>query len=94
MMAAWSAPRSEPANSQDLRPKAAQRALCRIIGQADSPVIDEAGEPVPAAQHVVDGLGDRGRVRQPGTLLAQPGFERRQQRPTGGPAAALRRFDH
>lgn len=42
--------------------KAAQRALRRIVCQTDPPVIDEASEPVPAAQHVVDGLGDRGRV--------------------------------
>ena len=30
--------------------KAAQCALRRIVGQADSPVRDEAGEPIPAAQ--------------------------------------------
>ena len=60
--------------------KAAQRALRRIVCQADPSVIDEASEPIPAAQHVIDRLGDRGRVRQPGALLAQPCFQCRQKR--------------
>src|SRR5262245_4271885 len=66
MIAARSAPRSEPANSHDLRPhgKAALRPVRRIVRQADPAVIDEAGEPIPAAQHIVDRLGDRGCVRR------------------------------
>src|SRR5579859_1241039 len=38
--------------------KAAQRTLRRIVCQADSSIFDEARESIPAAQHVVDWLGD------------------------------------
>ena len=57
MIAARSRPRSEPANSNDFRPRAMPRSA-GIIGQADSPVIEESGEGLDPLQHVVHGLGD------------------------------------
>lgn len=63
MTAARSAPRSDPANSQDLRPKAAQGSFGCVVGHANPAIVDEAGEPVPTLEHIVDRLGDRGRAR-------------------------------
>jgi hypothetical protein len=40
--------------------QAAQRALGGVVSEADSPVVDEAGEGRPAREHVVDRLGDGG----------------------------------
>lgn len=60
--------------------KAAQRALCRIVREADPAVIKEAREGVPALEHVVDRLGDRCRARQPGALLAKPLLKRGHER--------------
>src|SRR5262245_22336383 len=84
MMAARSAPRSEPANSHEFvsESEAAQRAFRCIVRETDAPVVDEAGEPLPTAQHVVDRSSHRGCARQPRALLAQPGFERRHERGT------------
>lgn len=61
MMAARSAPRSEPGEQPGLAAenKAAQRALRRIVCQAHPPFLDEPIEPILAAQHVIDWLGDR-----------------------------------
>ena len=55
--------------------KAAQRPFGGIVRQADAAVVEEAGEAVPALQHVVDRLGDRELARQLGPLAAHPGFE-------------------
>jgi hypothetical protein len=51
MTAARSAPRSEPANSQHLRPRANLRSArsAAIVGQADTPVVDKARKIVPAS---------------------------------------------
>src|SRR6516225_2085972 len=49
-----------------------QGALGRIVREADPAIVDEADKPIPAPEHVVDRLGDRGRARQAGALLTQP----------------------
>ena len=51
MAAARSAPRSEPAKSHDFaaQGQAAQRALGRVVRQADPAVVEEAGEAGPSA---------------------------------------------
>ena len=59
MTATRSAPRSEPAKIA-AQGKTAQCALGRIVRETDAAIVDEASKPVPAAQHVVDRLGDRG----------------------------------
>src|SRR5215470_4417305 len=40
--------------------------------RTDPAIVDEADKPIPALEHVVDRLGDRGRARQAGALLTQP----------------------
>jgi len=40
--------------------KAAQGSFSCVVGQADPAVVDEAGEPIPTLEHIVDRLGDRG----------------------------------
>ena len=45
-----------------------ERALSRIVRQADTPVVEEAGETIPALQHKVHGPGHGGMARQPGAL--------------------------
>jgi hypothetical protein len=42
--------------------------------------VEEADKPIPAAQHIVDRSGDRGRARQARALLTQPGFQRHHKR--------------
>lgn len=50
--------------------KAAQRAFSRIVGQTDPTILDEASEPIPAAQHIIDRFRDRGCARQARALFA------------------------
>jgi hypothetical protein len=71
MAAARSAPRSEPANSHD---KSSKSTLGRIVREADPAIFDKAGKSVPAPEHIIDRLDDRGRARHAGTLLTQPRF--------------------
>jgi hypothetical protein len=40
--------------------EAAQGALGGIVGEADPAVINEAGKPILAAQHIINRLGDSG----------------------------------
>ena len=58
---------------------AAQGAFGRIVGEEDTPVVEEARESAPPVQVVVDGLGDfalRGAI----ALFVQPGFLRKNER--------------
>ena len=79
MNAARSAPRSEPANSQDLRPSAKppERPFGGIVGQADPAVLEERGKAAPPLQHVVDRLDHRRGARHVGA-----------RRTSGKPASA------
>src|SRR6202043_1606909 len=52
---------------------APQGALSTIVGQADSAIVEEAGEVVPAPEHVVDRLEDLGGAREGFALTQQPG---------------------
>src|SRR5690242_12333554 len=56
--------------------KAAQSAFGRVVGQVDASIVGEAGEPLPALEHIVDRPGDGGCARQPRALLAKPRFQR------------------
>src|SRR5207302_4108628 len=47
--------------------------LGTIVGQADPAIVEEAGEVVPAPEHVVDRLQDLGRAREGFALTQQPG---------------------
>jgi hypothetical protein len=68
--AARSPPRSEPANSHDLR-----RPLGGVVGEADPSVFEEAREGGPALEHVIHRLGDVTVARELGALLPHPGLE-------------------
>ena len=72
-----SPPRSEPANNHDfpLRAKGPAHALSATVGEADAPVVEEAGEAVLTPEHVVHRLCHRGVARQPGALGAHPRLE-------------------
>ncbi len=65
-----------------LAPKghAAQRPFGGIVRETDPAVGEEAGERVPAAQHVVDGFGNVMVARDPGELRAEPFLEFGHQR--------------
>jgi hypothetical protein len=52
---------------------ASQCALGTIVGQADPAIVEEAGEVVPAPEHVVDRLQDLGGAREGFALTQQPG---------------------
>jgi hypothetical protein len=55
--AARSAPRSEPANNHDFRPRAKPRsALGGIVTEADPTILKEACKAVPALEQVIDSL--------------------------------------
>lgn len=77
MTAARSAPRSQPAKSQDLRPRANPRSTrLAALFVRQMRLVDEAGKPVPAAQHGVDRLGEdefenAARAAMPPTLPAE-----------------------
>ena len=63
-----------PANGQP-----SDTALGGIVGEADAPVINEAGERIPACEHVIHGFGDvvaRGKL---GALLRHPILETGEQ---------------
>src|ERR1700733_11368904 len=59
--------------------EASQGALCRVVREADPPIVKEASEGRPAREHVVDRLGDLGMAREFGALGAHPVFERGDQ---------------
>lgn len=59
---------------------AAQRTFGGIVGEADSAVVEEADEGVPAAQHVVYGFGQIVVARELGELSGQPGVQLGYQR--------------
>ena len=65
---------------------AAKRPLRGIVREADLTVVEEAGEALPAFQHVVHRLGHGGVPREPGTLGAHPVFELRDERRAPLPA--------
>jgi hypothetical protein len=65
------APESDPAQS----------ALGSVVRQADTAVVENAGEGGPALEHVIHRLGDVGVTRQPGAFGAHPPFERADERP-------------
>lgn len=52
----------------------AQRPFRGVVGNADAAIFEETGERVPAAQHVVDGLGEIVIARQLGELDYQPAW--------------------
>ncbi len=60
--------------------QSAQSALGGIVGHADPAVVEEAGEGIPALEHVIHGAGDIGVARQLAALLAHPRFEVGDQR--------------
>src|SRR2546428_2943355 len=51
----------EPGFSAKCKPS--KGALGRIVREAYPGIVDEADKPIPAPEHVVDRLGDRGRAR-------------------------------
>jgi len=53
MIAARSPPRSEPANSQDLRPTAIPRSTRSAVTQADAPIFEKARKDFDALEHVI-----------------------------------------
>jgi len=57
-----------------------ERPLGRVIGQADAAVVEEAGEQLPAPEHIVHGLGHRGMARQLPALGLHPVLEFGQHR--------------
>jgi hypothetical protein len=97
---ARSPPRSEPANSQALRPIAiaAECPLGGIVRQADAAVIEKAGEGRPALEHTVDRLSRGGVTRQPGAVVLHPALQVAHQGldalvPDGAPALGRRTID-
>src|SRR3954468_23835394 len=78
MAAARSPPRSEPANSQDLRP--IQRSLGRVVVEGQPSIIEAADESGPARPHVAEGGGELGFARQFGPGLIGPGGQPRRNR--------------
>ncbi len=63
-----------PANGQP-----SDTALGGIVGEADAPVINEAGERIPTGEHVVHGLGDVVAPGELGALLRHPILEPGEQ---------------
>ena len=62
---------------------ASQCALSTIVGQADPAIVEEAGEVVPAPEHVIHRLQDLGGAREGFALTQQPGvhvLEKRRRR--------------
>ena len=58
-----------------------QCALSTIVGQADPAIVEEAGEVVPAPEHVIHGLQDRGGAREGLALAEQPDVHVLEKRP-------------
>ena len=52
-----------------------QLAFGRVVRHAKSPIIEEAGEGVPAVEAVVDRFGRVAVFGEPGTLFAQPSLQ-------------------
>lgn len=77
-LAATVGPAEQPCFSPES--DAAQRSLGRIVGQADSAVIEEAGERLPAREHVLERLGHGIMARESGPLLAHPALQFGDQR--------------
>lgn len=81
---------------------ASQCALSTIVGQADPAIVEEAGEVVPAPEHVIRGLEDLGGAREGFALAEQPSLHVGEQRlalllahgmPLGGSLAVDRTLD-
>src|SRR4029077_10082434 len=68
--AAWGAGEGPVAPSQCDAP---QRSFGRVVAEADPANVEEAGEVVPAPEHVVHGLQALGRAREGFALTQQPG---------------------
>jgi hypothetical protein len=63
----------------------AQLALGGVVRHAQSPIIEEASERIPALEAVVDGLAGLAVLGDSGTLLAQSGLQLNDE----GPAAFM-----
>jgi hypothetical protein len=59
---------------------APERPLCRVVRQADPPVVEESGERVPALQHVVHRFRDIGMPGEFGAFAAHPLLESGDER--------------
>ena len=77
MKAALSPPRSEPQNSQALRPRATPRSArsAALFVRTDPAVLEEPGESVPALEHVVHRLGHAGVAGEAFALAPHPALE-------------------
>ena len=60
---------------------ASQCALSTIVGQADPAIVEDAGEVVPAPEHVIHGLQDLGGAREGFALTQQSGVHVVEKRP-------------
>src|SRR6516164_11585633 len=81
MTAARSPPRSEPANSHDLRPSAMPRSSrSGIVGETNLPIAEKACKGGPALEHVVHRLGHLRMAREFGAFGPHLGFEVCNQR--------------
>src|ERR1700738_990022 len=67
-----------------------QLAFGRVVRHAKAPIIEEAGEGVPAVEAVVDRFGRVAVFGEPGTLFAQPSLQFDDQWPATLLAQALR----
>jgi hypothetical protein len=59
---------------------AAESALGGVVGEADAVVVEEAGERVPALEHVEAGLGQIMAARELGDWVGEPDVELGHQR--------------
>src|SRR4051794_31987674 len=77
MIAARSPPRSEPQKQPGFAAEgdASEGPLGGVVGDADAAVVEEAGEGLPAAEHVVDRLAEIVVARELAKLRVQPGVE-------------------
>jgi hypothetical protein len=57
-----------------------------VVRQADAAIIEEAGEAIPAPEHIVNGLSHGRMPREPDAMLAHPGFEFADERSAALPA--------
>ena len=58
---------------------ATQGSFGGVVGQADTAIVEEAGEGIPTLEHVIHGAGDVRVARQFAAFLAHPRFERSDQ---------------
>ena len=87
MIAQCSPPPSEPAKRAFLRLRAMGRMARRRVGvDLDAAIVKESGEPLPSRERVADRLGELGLLADQAEFVAQPRFERRDDRPALLPA--------